>query len=223
MVVAKEEGCNSAKVTELVKSFVRGAEQVTDVGAELSLILPSAATFTFPALFDALEGIYHSTCTIISTDQIGCSIFRSLNSYSLQTTLRLGNVRTSVDVLASFPVMHCFLFHESEQSWKQGYFNSTAQKSELGVSSFGISVTTMEEVFIKVGEGSVKKMEDRYDYNGRFHSWLGIHFLLVHGICRYRCKTDVLESADTETVRLGRKLSSVKALPLNYCYSIENQ
>ena len=83
-------------------------------------------------------------------------------------------------------------------------FNSAARKSELGVSSFGISVTTMEEVFIKVGEGSAETVEDRYDYNGRSHNWLGIHFLLVHGTCRYRCKTDVLESADTEPVRLGR-------------------
>ena len=65
----------------------------------------------------------------------------------------------------------------------------------------------MEEVFIKVGEGSAKKMEDRYDYNGRSHSWLGIHFLLVHGICRYCFKTDVLESADTDTVRLIGRLS----------------
>ena len=85
MVVAKEEGCNSARVVELVKSFVRGAEELTDVGAELSLILPSAATFTFPALFDALEGIYHSTCTIISTDLIGCSILISLKSYRRPT------------------------------------------------------------------------------------------------------------------------------------------
>ncbi len=29
----------------------------------------------------------------------------------------------------------------------------SARKTELGISSFGISVTTMEEVFIKVGEG----------------------------------------------------------------------
>ena len=41
--------------------------------------------------------------------------------------------------------------------------NSTARKGELGVSSFGISVTTMEEVFIKVGEGSAETVEDRYD------------------------------------------------------------
>ena len=57
MVVVKEAGCNSARVVELVKSFVQEAKQVTDVGAELSLILPSAATSSFPALFEALEGI----------------------------------------------------------------------------------------------------------------------------------------------------------------------
>ena len=57
MVVVKEAECNSAKVTELVKFFVRGAEQVTDVGAELSFVLPSASASSFPAVFDALEGI----------------------------------------------------------------------------------------------------------------------------------------------------------------------
>ena len=32
-------------------------------------------------------------------------------------------------------------------------------KREYGISSFGVSVTTMEEVFIKVGEGS-SELED---------------------------------------------------------------
>ncbi len=41
-----------------------------------------------------------------------------------------------------------------------------ARKVELGVSSFGISVTTMEEVFIKVGEGVDETLETR------FASWL---------------------------------------------------
>ncbi len=33
------------------------------------------------------------------------------------------------------------------------YFFSTEEKAELGISSFGVSITTMEEVFIKVGHG----------------------------------------------------------------------
>ena len=32
-------------------------------------------------------------------------------------------------------------------------FVSSGQKAELGISSFGVSITTMEEVFIKVGHG----------------------------------------------------------------------
>ena len=35
-----------------------------------------------------------------------------------------------------------------------------AQKSQLGISGFGISVTTMEEVFIKVGENSIEEITD---------------------------------------------------------------
>ena len=56
MVVVKEPHCDSSKVTALVISIVKGSKQVTDVGAELSYILPSTATESFPSLFDALEG-----------------------------------------------------------------------------------------------------------------------------------------------------------------------
>ena len=35
-------------------------------------------------------------------------------------------------------------------------------KAELGVSSFGVSVTTMEEVFIKVGQGEDDTLLSRY-------------------------------------------------------------
>ena len=40
-------------------------------------------------------------------------------------------------------------------------FVCKARKSELGISGFGISVTTMEEVFIKVGEGTDESLERR--------------------------------------------------------------
>ena len=56
MVVVKGPACNSAKVTQLVKFIVEDAQQVTNVGAELSFILPSTSTVRFPALFEALEG-----------------------------------------------------------------------------------------------------------------------------------------------------------------------
>ena len=44
----------------------------------------------------------------------------------------------------------------------------TARKSELGIAGFGISVTTMEEVFIKVGEGTEETLEQRYEFLGGF-------------------------------------------------------
>ena len=74
-----------------MKSFVPEAEQVTDVGAELSFILPSSSTPSFPNLFDRLE----------------------------------------------------------------------ADKVPLGIQSFGVSITTMEEVFMKVGEGTDETLDDR--------------------------------------------------------------
>ena len=76
---------------QLIKSFVPEAEQVTDVGAELSFILPSSSTPAFPNLFDRLE----------------------------------------------------------------------SDKDALGIQSFGVSVTTMEEVFMKVGEGTDETLDNR--------------------------------------------------------------
>ena len=56
MTIVKEASCSSSRVAEVVQSMVSQAEQVTDVGAELSFILPSSATPHFPQLFDTLEG-----------------------------------------------------------------------------------------------------------------------------------------------------------------------
>lgn len=44
------------QVCDLVLREVPGSQVVTDVGAELSFILPSNATNHFPSLFDTLEG-----------------------------------------------------------------------------------------------------------------------------------------------------------------------
>ena len=93
MTVVKDNSCDSSQVKNLVKSLVPAAEQITDVGAEISYILPSSSTPSFPQLFDTLE----------------------------------------------------------------------AEKTALGIVSFGISVTTMEEVFMKVGEGTTDEiLNDRY-------------------------------------------------------------
>ena len=83
MTIVKDESCDPSRVESAVKSVVSKAEQATDVGAELSYILPSSSAPSFPELFDMLE----------------------------------------------------------------------SEKVSLGIRSYGISVTTMEEVFIKVGEG----------------------------------------------------------------------
>ncbi|XP_019855200.1 PREDICTED: ATP-binding cassette sub-family A member 3-like [Amphimedon queenslandica] len=84
MTMVKGSSCDSGRVTSLVKETVSGAEQVTDVGAELSFLLPAQSTQQFPDLFDILD----------------------------------------------------------------------SRKEELGINSFGVSVTTMEEVFIRVSSGT---------------------------------------------------------------------
>ena len=42
-----------------------------------------------------------------------------------------------------------------------GGVRTAAQKEQLGIAGFGISVTTMEEVFIKVGEGTDETLDER--------------------------------------------------------------
>lgn len=43
------------------------------------------------------------------------------------------------------------------------FFTQTVDKmDEFGITSFGVSVTTLEEVFMKVGEGAEKTVDDLY-------------------------------------------------------------
>ena len=38
----------------------------------------------------------------------------------------------------------------------------SAKKDELGIAGFGVSVTTMEEVFLRVRDGTAESIEHRY-------------------------------------------------------------
>ena len=74
MVVVKKPSCVSAQVTSLITSIVRGSKNVTDVGTELSYILPSNSSQSFPQLFDTLEGEHvlsvnhiYNVCVILGT------------------------------------------------------------------------------------------------------------------------------------------------------------
>jgi len=42
---------------------------------------------------------------------------------------------------------------------------SSAKKTELGIDGFGLSVTTMEEVFLRVRDGTAESIEHRYVLN----------------------------------------------------------
>ncbi len=54
-----------------------------------------------------------------------------------------------------FTIVHCYMhvFHFS--------VCAIAERVELGVSSFGVSITTMEEVFIKVGLGEDATLQSK--------------------------------------------------------------
>lgn len=63
LVVVKEPSCDSSQVTGIVTSLVKGSKNVTDVGTELSYILPSHSSQSFPQLFDSLDGQYRHKIT----------------------------------------------------------------------------------------------------------------------------------------------------------------
>ncbi|KXJ07385.1 ATP-binding cassette sub-family A member 3 [Exaiptasia diaphana] len=52
------------------------------------------------------------------------------------------------------------LNRDAAKSFESLFLDLETKKEEYGIASFGVSVTTMEEVFIKVGEGSEKTVED---------------------------------------------------------------
>jgi len=55
MTLVKESRCIVSEVEKLILEFVPQAERVTDVGMELSYILPSTAASKFANLFEKLE------------------------------------------------------------------------------------------------------------------------------------------------------------------------
>lgn len=56
LIVVKDPSCVSSQVTGLVTSLVDGSKNVTDIGTELSYVLPSGSSHSFPQLFDSLDG-----------------------------------------------------------------------------------------------------------------------------------------------------------------------
>ena len=62
MTIVKKAGCDSPAVADLVQQVVTGSKQVTDVGAELSFVLPSSSVERFSPLFSYLDGM----CIVIT-------------------------------------------------------------------------------------------------------------------------------------------------------------
>ena len=58
--------------------------------------------------------------------------------------------------------MHYLIVEYFDRVVKKLFCINVAHKTELGIAGFGISVTTMEEVFIKVGEGTDESLDQRY-------------------------------------------------------------
>lgn len=85
LICVKQDQCNTAKITELLQKFIAQIIIETDVGTELSYLLPSSSVHLFESMFEELEN----------------------------------------------------------------------KMKDLRIDSYGVSLTTLEEVFMKVGSDSV--------------------------------------------------------------------
>ncbi|XP_069761376.1 phospholipid-transporting ATPase ABCA3 isoform X2 [Narcine bancroftii] len=94
MVIVKEPHCNVSNITNLIKSFVPGAVQQTNVGAELSFTLPNESIHRFETLFSELErkretlGIASYGASITTMEEVflrvGKLVDSSINSQDIQ-------------------------------------------------------------------------------------------------------------------------------------------
>ena len=134
MTLLKEKKLVTSEIEHIVKSFVPSAERLTDVGMELSFILPSTAASSFPDLFENLEKM----------------------------------------------------------------------KATLGIASFGISITTMEEVFLKVTEYEDKPFDDSVKNKW----WINI-------ARKFQSKRQLQSSVDTE--------SGNQSIPTNHADSLNSK
>ncbi|GAB6031180.1 ATP-binding cassette sub- A member 3 [Chamberlinius hualienensis] len=95
MIIVKKPNCNPEPIKHLITSIIPNAQVESNIGAELSFILPHGNSGRFPSLFSEIE----------------------------------------------------------------------AQKNKLNIASYGASVTTLEEVFIKVGEKHDASLKSRLQSN----------------------------------------------------------
>ena len=56
LTLVKGPSCDSREMSELVTSTVPGSQLATDVGAELTFLLPFTSSQYFPVLLESLEG-----------------------------------------------------------------------------------------------------------------------------------------------------------------------
>ncbi|XP_072125690.1 phospholipid-transporting ATPase ABCA3 [Mobula birostris] len=138
MVIVKEPHCNTVNISRLVQSFVPGATQLTNVGAELSFLLPNEYTVRFEALFSELE----------------------------------------------------------------------QRREELGIASYGASVTTMEEVFLRVGklvdasmDRAVQLPPLQYQHERRVSAWSIRETAILDGLMGNPRTAEQSQPLDLSTVK----------------------
>ena len=74
MTVGKELGCDGQILSGVVEKMVEGANEVTDVVAELTFILLSESSQQFSQLFDTLDG-KASCCPVFGNPRLYLGAF----------------------------------------------------------------------------------------------------------------------------------------------------
>uniref|UniRef100_A0A8C5SUR6 ABC transporter domain-containing protein n=1 Tax=Laticauda laticaudata TaxID=8630 RepID=A0A8C5SUR6_LATLA len=141
MVMVKEPYCNLGEISHLIYHYVPNASLESNVGAELSFILPKESTHKFEALFTELE----------------------------------------------------------------------LRREELGIASYGASVTTMEEVFLRVGKLVDSSMDIQatqlpalqYQHERRSNDWATDDSSSMSGMTNMTDDSGALITEDCSNIKLN--------------------
>ncbi|ETE64856.1 ATP-binding cassette sub-family A member 3, partial [Ophiophagus hannah] len=141
MVMVKEPYCNLGEISHLIYHYVPNASLESNVGAELSFILPKESTHKFEALFTELE----------------------------------------------------------------------LRREELGIASYGASVTTMEEVFLRVGKLVDSSMDIQatqlpalqYQHERRSNDWATDDSSSMSGVTNLTDDSGALITEDCSNIKLN--------------------
>eukprot|EP01064_Diplonema_japonicum_P000827 TRINITY_DN10555_c1_g1_i2.p1 TRINITY_DN10555_c1_g1~~TRINITY_DN10555_c1_g1_i2.p1 ORF type:complete len:1303 (+),score=294.14 TRINITY_DN10555_c1_g1_i2:84-3992(+) len=147
--LAMQAGCNVEKVEQLVRSHVPNARFLSSSGNELKMQLPSYMPIT-DEVVDQTE---------LSTDMKSKLLVSQVEERAELVATFITNV--TVDPEDRRHLEGVLTTCRAQQFFPNLFENIDTNKSEIKVESYGVGVTTLEEVFMKIALGDAHVPTDR--------------------------------------------------------------